>query len=191
MSAKSAKHLAVLVTACAGAWLVMALLVAAFWPSSQPFYNDRPLSYWFSRLPARTSDPNIGYAFAYAPAPGAGAADYRAALAAIRAIGTNGLPFLLRKLHGQPPPPCVIRLLQRYAGNWPVLRTLFPVRDEAKERGQAAAGLIALCPLPPDTEKKLRVWSVDFRGPCWDQAHFVLKANRDPGIARYALRDYE
>ena len=125
------------------------------------------------------------------PAAGAtGKPDYPGALAAIRTIGTNALPCLIRKLQARPPPR-VIRLIQRYAGSWPVIRTIFPPRDQAKEQGQAVAGLLVLCPLPPEAEQKLRILSVDFRGPCWYQAYYVLKANKDPAMVRDALRGYE
>ena len=124
------------------------------------------------------------------PVPGTGIADFRGALAAIRSIGTNGLPFLIRKLQARPPPR-LIRLIQRYAGNWPVIRSLFPPRDQAKEQGQAVAGLLVLCPLPPDVERKLRAMSLDFYSNYWYQAFYVLKAQKDPRVIREALSAYE
>ena len=122
--------------------------------------------------------------------PTTGITDYPGALAAIRAIGTNGLPFLVRKLQGRPPPR-LIWLMQRYAGTWPGIRRIFPPQDPAKEQGQAVAGLLVLCPLPPDAEQKLRSLSVDFRSSCWYQAYYVVKANKDPGMVRDALSAYK
>ena len=53
------------------------------------------------------------------------------------------------------------------------------------------AGLLVLCPLPPDAEQKLRSLSLDFRGSCWYQAYYVLKANKDPAMVRDALSAYK
>jgi hypothetical protein len=104
-------------------------------------------------------------------------------------MGTNGLPFLISKLQGRPPPR-LIKLIQRYAGDWPVIRTLVPVRNAGREQGQALAGLLVLCPLPPDAETKVRALALDFYGSSWFAAGYVLKANRDPRIAQQALKPY-
>jgi hypothetical protein len=162
--------------------LAVSILLTAFWLLRQPAYDGRPVSYWFKQLPV---------IYPITPAPRAtGIADYPRALAAIRAIGTNSLPFLISKLQARPPPR-LIRLIRSYAGSWPVIRTLFPPQDQAKERGQAVAGLLLLCPLPPEAEQKLRILSVDFRGPCWFQAYYVLKANKDPAMVRDELSPYK
>ena len=209
MTGKSAKHVGFLAAAWATAALAVAIILAAMWPARQPAFAGRPVSYWFGRLPVIYGDPSAGkrmiypdrgsgqetitYAYAgyrVAPTvPATGVADYPGALAAIRAMGTNGLPFLLHKLEGRPPSR-VTRLIQRYAGSWPVIRTLFRPQDRVKEQGQAVAGLLVLCPLPSDAQLKLRSLSVDFRGSCWYQAGYVLKANRDPPMVRDALSAY-
>ena len=175
------------VIAAATACLAVSILVTACRLLRQPSYNGRPVSYWFKQLPAIYGDPSAGkpmiypergagheaivYSMKYyaTPAvPATGITDYPGALAAVRAIGTNGLPFLVRKLQGRPPPR-LIRLMQRYAGTWPIIGTILPPQDLAKEQGQAVAGLLALCPLPPDAVQKLRNMSVEFSGSCWYQ----------------------
>lgn len=208
MTAKSAKRIGFLIAACATACLVVSIVVAAVWPLRQAAYDGHLVSYWFKQLPVIYGDPSAGkrmiypdrgrgqetivYAAGYRitpTAPATGMTNYPGALAAIRAIGTNGLPYLFHKLQGRPSPR-LIRLIQRYAGTWPVIQTLFPPQDQAKEQGQAVAGLLVLCPLPPDAEQKLRSLSIDFRGSCWYQADYVLKANRDPAMVRDALSAY-
>jgi hypothetical protein len=208
MRAKSAKHIGFLIAA-ATACLAVSILVAACWLLRQPRFDGRPVSYWFKQLPVIYGDPSAGkpmiypergtgretivysmkyYATPAVPTPGV--TDYPGALAAIRAIGPNGLPFLVRKLEGRPPPR-LIKLMQRYAGTWPIIGTILPPQDLAKEQGQAVAGLLALCPLPPDAEQKLRNLSLDFRSSCWYQAFYVVKANKDPAMVRDALSPYK
>jgi len=170
--------------------LALFVLVAAFWPSGQPSYDGQPLSYWFRRLPLVTGEPNVGYKVSYASGPPPGLADSRAALAAVQAMGTNSLPFLIRKLQGRPPPRPV-RLIQRYAGGWPVIRTLWPPPDGLKEREQAVAGLLVLCPVPDEAERKLRAMSLDFNSNYWYAAQYVLKAQKDPRVIRDALSAYK
>jgi hypothetical protein len=190
MNAKSGKHLGLLVAPWAAAAVIMCVVSAALWMSREPTYNGRSLSYWFQRLPALSASENVvGYVPAKSTASIPSVAEYRAALAAIQAIGTNGLPFLISKLQARPPPR-LIALIQRYAGDWPVIQTLVPARDVGKEKGQALAGLLMLCPLPPDAEKRVRVLALDFYGPSWFSAGYVLKANRDPGVARRVLKPY-
>jgi len=114
--------------------------------------------------------------------------DYRTALKAIRVMGTNALPFLIRKLERRPP----LRRLQKlryYTAQWPAMDALLWSTDT--ERAQAVTGLLVLCPLPPDTLQKLRTLSLDFYGPAWSQAGDVLKANKDPRLVRDALSPYE
>jgi hypothetical protein len=63
--------------------------------------------------------------------------------------------------------------------------------QESEERAQAVAGLLVLCPLPPDAQQKVRILALDFDGPAWFQAGYVLKANRNPAIVRDALSTYK
>ena len=197
MTGKRAKHLAFLTTAWVLAVAALSILVAAFWPSGQPGYGGQPLSYWFKRLPELSGnlDVKVTYSLKFPAVPSGGNSECGAALTAIRNIGTNGLPFLIRKLGRSPPTPRLIRLLHRYAANWPIIWRVFtkprtPVQ-ESEERAQAVAGLLVLCPLPPDAEQKVRILALDFDGPAWFQAGYVLKANRNPAIVRDALSTYK
>jgi len=185
MSAKSGKHLGLLIGSLAAAVVVMCVVVAALWMSREPTYSGRSLSYWFRRLPVLSGKE--GVVGVVRPVSSPSVAENRAALAAIRAIGTNGLPFLISKLQGRPPPR-LITLIQRYAGDWPVISTFLPVRDVQREQGQAMAGLLTLCPLPPDAEKRVRVMALNFNGHSWFAAGYVLKANSDPQIVPQALK---
>ena len=187
MSAKSGKHLGLLIGSWAAAVVLLCVVVAASWMSREPRYSGRSLSYWFQRLPVLSASESVVGVFR---APSSSSlAENRAALAAIRAIGTNGLPFLVSKLQGRPPPR-LISLIQRYAGDWPVISTLLPVRNVPREQGQALAGLLMLCPLPADAEKRVRVMALNFKGHSWFSAGYVLKANRDPRVVRQALKPY-
>ena len=188
MIARPPKALAFRTAVWAGACLAAAVLVAAFWPSKRPTdYNGHSLAYWFKRLPWVNTSPNHGFAGPFYPMTSADVADRRAALAAIRAIGTNGLPFLIGKLEGRPRRSWLTDLLDRYANNWPLLRKLFPQSARMKAGGQAIAGLLALCPLPPDVEQRFRLWSLEFNRPGWSEAYYVLKASKDPKIVHDAF----
>lgn len=159
MSAKSGKHLGLLIGSWAAAVVVTCVLVAALWMLREPTYSGRSLSYWFQRLPVL---PGKEGAVGFVPTvSGPSVAENRAALAAIRAIGTNGLPFLISKLQGRPPPR-LITLIQRYAGDWPVISTFLPVRDVRREQGQALAGLLTLCPLPTEHGKASSGYGSEF-----------------------------
>jgi hypothetical protein len=116
------------------------------------------------------------------------AQDYRTALKAVRVIGTNALPFLIRKLEQRPPSQSLAKL-RYYAAKWPALGALFPSTDA--QRAQAVTGLLVLCPLPPHTLQELRALSLDFDGPAWSQAGDLLKANKDPRLVQDALSPYE
>lgn len=166
----------------------MCVMMAALWTFKEPTYGGRPLSYWFRRLPVHPGmEDVVGFV---PPVSRPSVAENRAGLAAIRAIGTNGLPFLISKLQGRPPPR-LITLIQRYAGDWPVISTFLPVRDVRREQGQALAGLLTLCPLPPDAEKRVRLMALNFNGLSWFQAGYLLKANKDPQFARQALKPFQ
>src|ERR1039458_1584213 len=122
MSPKPAKPLGFLVAAVVLACLAVAVLVAVFWPARQPAYSGHPLSYWFKRLPELSGNLNAEFSEKVSMVSSFGIPDTRAALTAIHNIGTNGLPFLIRKLD-RSLPPRLIRLLHRYAANWPVIRS--------------------------------------------------------------------
>jgi len=168
---------------------VVAFFVVALWPSKQPSYSGHALDAWFKRLPWVNPVPNALYVPGQVyPKTSAAVADCRAALAAIQGMGTNAAPFLIARLGGRRAvSPMLERLLYRYAGNWPVVRKYFGPAARMKEEGQALAGLLALCPLPPDLEQRLRLLSLEFNRAAYDGARYVLKANNDPEFRRHAL----
>jgi hypothetical protein len=192
--------------------LVAGALAFALWPARLPSYNGESLTFWFERLPQvhnirtfagypdaplsahvtyaqpRTTAVTVGYRVALPTTTTTGSSqDYPAALKAIPAMGTNALPFLIRKLERRPPSPRLAPI-RRTAAKWSVTAELFP--DVEGERAQAVAGLLVLCPLPPDAQQKLRALSLDFDGPAWAQAGDLLKANQDPSLARRTLSPY-
>ena len=195
MTARISKRLGLPVAAC----LVIAAVAVALWRSRWPAYEGQSLPIWFEQLPLVTvNDPHatiVYKAVIYSGSRGAsrpGGRDGRKALTAIRAIGTNGLPFLIEKLERRPPRSRFAKLAQRYAGGLPLTQTLFPsVLQTDMERGQAVTGLLALCPLPLDAVEKLRALSLDFNGPAWSVAGDVLRANGNPKILQDALKPYE
>lgn len=182
MTAHSGKHLGVRLAAFGAVCVVVSILVAAFWPPREPAYNGHSLSYWFQRLPVLSGQPNVGFAGIYEPPQGAALAECRTALKAIKAMGTNTLPYLNRRLQA-PAPSWPIGLLYHHAGNWPVVGNVLARRDPLKQHGRALAGLLVLCPLPPDAERKVRDLSLDFKAPTWRLALVIVKAQNDPRIA--------
>ncbi len=116
----------------------------------------------------------------------------REALVGIRAIGTNGLPFLFHKLERPIPSGALDRLVYHYGPRVPLVGKLLPsgIQREA-DRAKAVAGLVALCPLPPDAVQKLRTLSLEFKGPAWALVGEVLAANDDPMLVRNSLSPYE
>jgi hypothetical protein len=202
----------------AAACVVVIALVSGVRPSNLQSYNGEPLTFWFKRLPEvhviRTfaADPQASLSFklsydlpsasttvssggrvmlpatSISPGTSNSAQDYRTSLKAIRVMGTNALPFLIRKFEQRPPSRAMAKL-RYYAAKWHAVGALFPSTDA--ERAQAVTGLLVLCPLPPDTLQKLRTLSLDFAGPAWSQAGDLLKASEDPRLVRNALSPYE
>lgn len=181
----------------AGAVLLAALtlLVMRFWPSSEPTYKGRPLSYWFTQLPAVSGNETVRFSQSIYWATPSNALDHKGALVAVRGMGTNSLPFLLRKLGRHSPPSRLTILLSRYCATWPIIWNVMTKpqtqQEESRERAQATAGLLVLCPLPPAAEEKVRSLALDFGGPAWFQAGYVLKANQNPAVVRDALHEYQ
>lgn len=115
----------------------------------------------------------------------------RKALAAIRAIGTNALPFLMNRLQRRNPPLAFDALVRRYSGNLPLIRRVLPTRYQVfVEHRQAVTGLLALCPLPPNTVVRLRKMSLSFQDPNWAIAGDILRAHDNPGLRDEALNSY-
>jgi hypothetical protein len=189
MTRSKSKLIGLLAVGC----LVMSALVACMWPSSLPVHEGRPLSFWFEGLPEVYSVRSFsGYSGGLMPLSTNHPCSTREALAGMRAIGTNGLPFLFHKLERPIPYGAVDKLVYVYGPRLPLVGTLLPsgIQQEA-ERAKAVAGLIALCPLPPDAVQKLRTLSLEFKGPAWALAGEVLAANEDPRLVRNTLSPYE
>jgi len=185
MTSHSVKRVGLALATC----LALCFLVGVLWPSRQPAYNGHSLSYWFHRLPVLSGRPDVGFGGIFTPPQGATLAEGRTALKAMKAMGTNALPYLISKLQA-PGPSQPVRLLYHYAGRWPLVGKVMARRDPLKDHGRALAGLLALCPLPPDAERKLRDVSLDFRAPASGLATVVVKAQSDPRVVQDNLRAY-
>lgn len=142
------------------AGLVLTVLVLTLcWPSRQPSYQGHPFAYWFRELPflvpASGPIPNRAITVGVPPRSWGHHETPSAAIAAIQAMGTNAVPFLLPKLRrGDAPQPTALQLVLLKIG---YRRPLF-ANIEA-ERGQALTALICLAPLPPGTLAELRQMS--------------------------------
>jgi hypothetical protein len=180
MPLHSGKRLAVRLVAFGAACVVVVMLVA-WWSWREPSYNGHSLSYWFQRLPVLTGEPNFAFEGIYAPPQGAALDDCRMAMKAMKAMGPNALPYLIHKLQARRPLRPVERLCRR-AQNWPVVGKLVDWPDVRKDPGRALAGLLVLSPLPPDADRKVRDLSLDFKGPCWELAGIIVKAQNDPRV---------
>ena len=110
--------------------VVTGLLVVSFWflaPNPEPTYNGRPLSEWIG----------VYYGTFTSPRPKAKAAE------AIRAIGTNGLPWLLNWIDHEPSPwryrigSLAERLPDSITGGSPLIR--LTVQSAGVKRAQHAA----------------------------------------------------
>jgi hypothetical protein len=113
------------------------------------------------------------------------------ALVAIRAMGVNSLPFLMRKLKRPEPHQGLDGLGRRYLAKLPYVRQLLPTRHQVfVERQQAVTGLVVLCPLPPHTVLELRKLSCDFQSPSWALADDIVRANDNPRLRDMALSSY-
>lgn len=115
----------------------------------------------------------------------------RKALAAIRAMGTNALPFLMNRLQRGNPPLAFDDLVRRYSGKLPIIRRVLPTRYQVfVEQRQAFTGLVALCPLPPNTVVQLRKMNINFQDPNWPLAGDILRAHDNPELRDEALDSY-
>jgi hypothetical protein len=60
-----------------------------------------------------------------------------------------------------------------------------------KDHGRALAGLLVLCPLPPDAERVVHDLSLDFKAPTWQLAYIILQAQKDPQIVEQNLSTHQ
>jgi hypothetical protein len=168
------KRLGLLAGLCLGA---VALVVSLFIHFEQPACGNHPISYWFKELPPTSvwagSVTCAGMVEARGRKYGIQSERPDASLAAIRAIGAKGLPFLLRKLNQQQTP--VMRWTEWCASKCGIKRSIFP--DPEFERMQAVTALLALGSLPPEATRELRSLSSRGTNSIARSAGFVLGAN--------------
>jgi hypothetical protein len=194
MTRRTLKRLGLLAAVC----LLVGVLAALLLRPGLPSYNGQSLAFWFKNLP-NVSVPAPETLVTYKLSvfggplgpPEPGEKNAREALVAIRAMGTNALPFLISKLKRPDPHPAFDNLVRSYSGKLPVIQRLLPTTHQVfVERQQAVTGLVALCPLPSDTVLELRKLSLDFQGPNWSLAGDILRANDNPRLCDAALRSY-
>ena len=165
------------------ALLALSLLVWRIWPTPQPYYNGKPLSYWFKHLPQSY--------FVRVPLFHNTATNiYRntitnqfdpetQAIAAIQSMGTNSLPFLFSKLVRQRSQAW--KLTGKIAINCGIGRLFvshFP--DLKAEKAQAMTGLLALMLLPQGFASQLQTLSTNSDEQIAIPASWLLEINADP-----------
>jgi hypothetical protein len=129
--------------------LLVILLALGLWKPSEPCYREKPLSYWLQEAPmlVQRGDHIVlleSHEDRFGRRYGACKEFPSRAVAAIQAIGTNGLPFILHRLARSDLP--MQAELEQY-----VLRLGFdmpPWDNRAMQRAQAVAALVLLSPLP-------------------------------------------
>jgi hypothetical protein len=161
-----------------GACLAIAVLASALCSDSKPLlYSGHPLGYWFNELPMTFVSAGTVNSVEQMDAFGSKYGSQRerpgVSVAAIRNIGTQGLPFLIRKLERRETP--IERWAQTCAFKCGVKRLLFPNREV--QRAQAVTALLALSPLPPDAISKLRVLSKNNTNSVGLSAAYLLRAS--------------
>jgi hypothetical protein len=188
--------------------LVLSFLVWRIWPTPQPYYNGKPLSYWLKQLPlvqkvyalsgsnsesraflelgnspfAIGSTGTNFYAYSFGYPPFSSPQEVSKALEANRAIrgmGTNALPFLLSKLVRQR--SHTWELMGKVATKCGMGRffvSVFP--DPAIGRRQATFAL-SLVPLPREAVSQLQTLTNNAQAnvDLIDCAMWVLKRNAD------------
>jgi hypothetical protein len=103
-----------------------------------------------------------------------------ACLSAVRRIGTNGVPFLMRKLSR--PHFAWSDRFYTLADRLGITRALFA--DPEMERGQATTALLALPSLPDEALKQLRQWSDKANSAIGPSAAYILKAQTDQQLKK-------
>ena len=167
------------------ACLTALVAIVSLWSKAkEPRYGGHRLSYWLHQLPAT---------FCYRGSMTGNAClgvdrwgrTFRVerekayvSVAAIRAIGTNGLPFLIRKL-GSRRLPLILRLEDWAFGRGIGLPFL---ADPDMERAQAVTGLLALGPMPAGALDQLQKLRSDSRGRILDSVGWVLAAQTNNNL---------
>jgi hypothetical protein len=140
--------------------LVAAIVIVSLClKAREPSYGGHRLSYWFHELPITEELLGEMPGVAYYRIDQLGSRfrvqreEAMVSIAAIQAIGTNGLPFLLRKLVNCPSP--LLGYLRNCALKYGI-KLPFPSDPPLLERKQAATALLALSPLPSRTVDQLQ-----------------------------------
>ena len=173
-----------------GVGFVAGILVFLFFlcfPSHPPSFHGRSIESWFEQLPLLWL-PNGGIVPVSIATGrfrirlewekdgrkyGNSKRNPNESLAAIRAIGTNGLPFIMRKFVRRE--SRLQRWIDTSASKCGLRRSLF--KDANVERAQAVTALIVLRPLPPQVISELKVLSSKKDVTISPPANFVLKVN--------------
>jgi len=145
----------------------------------KPFYQGRPLEYWFNQLPMTSiNGQTVGqsrHLLARSPSGevkryGAWMETPEASAKAISFIGTNALAFCLWKLTRHIGPlESKIQKIERAVGFHSFL-----FLDVSVEREQAVTALILLKPLPPEVIAELGTLSTNRNQEIADAAHCAL-----------------
>ena len=165
-----------------GSCLLVAFAIIGLWtPSRPPAYNGHTISYWFHELPLTTvGAQSVGMAEVIDIAGqkyGCLHERPRASLTAIQEIGTNGLPFIIRKLSRRVAP------LAKRIDVWLVTHGKRPLFVNVEvERRQAVTALLALGSLPPEATLQLRKLSGSGTNSISLAANYVLAAERDKSL---------
>ncbi len=148
-------------------------IVRAVWPSL-PSYNGQSISVWFQKLPLIKPSPYIpvygqtgGYVsynldrylsigrvdqYTYFGRKYGSTNESLQAMAAVQSMGTNGLPFLMKKFRQQD--SRLVWWAEHHL--WKVGLTRSLLRSHNVEREQALTALLILSPLPPAHVQELK-----------------------------------
>lgn len=138
----------------------IAILAAFVWtlsPHSQPEHEGKPISYWFDRLPVMFPDPKTPQVLSFKDPKEI------QALLAIRAMGTNALPFILREFEQNLDPfPLNSPTLKNSAQKVPLINNylLTNAHTRVHRRLQAGAALLVMSPLPSEARAELARFSL-------------------------------
>lgn len=165
---------------CIGIMAMCALIW--FVPLEQSLQHDgRPISYWFSQLPATVATTQGVMYCESVTLDGRkyGRTTHDGALKALSAPDPNVLPYLLRKIQSSD------SRYKRFANRW-ALRVGFgvgPFRDPGIERSQAVTALVHMEHLPPKTLAALRALTTDARPEVAQAAACVLRIRTETNDA--------
>ena len=159
MRAQPTKLLGLIAAAVVTAGILLAWLCL---PGRQPTHEGKPIADWFCQLPEMLAQPApqpgvVVVDVSGASALGGGPSPAGASLRAIRSLGTNGLPYLFRKLTQHESP--IRNWVRRWVRKVGVKQVQFV--NVGRERSQAVTALTVLSPLPPKWVDQLRRLSTD------------------------------